>query len=115
MKVQLREYIGFVENFTNEVDIMTKSFFVVISYAPAAISITGGLGNILRRRKSSDAAVMQTRFEEDRTQIEQRIAVVEQGLNRIGVRTVPLGTSEIVELFYHLFNPAESNRALPMQ
>jgi hypothetical protein len=114
MKVQLREYIGFVENFTNEVDIMTKSFFVVISYSPATLRVAGGLGNILRRKKT-DPALMQTRFEEDRSQIEQRIAVVEQGLNRVGVRTVLLGTNEVIELFYHLFNPGESNRTLPMQ
>lgn len=115
MRIQLREYIGFVENFTNETDIMTKSFFVVISYIPATLSIKGGLGNIWRRRTSQDEAITQTRFEEDRTQIEQRIAVVEQGFNRIGIRTVLLGTNEVIELFYHLFNPGESSRAVPMK
>ncbi len=115
MKVQLREYIEFVENFTNEVDIMTKSFFVVVSYAPATLSVTGGLGNILRRKKSNDAALAQTRFEEDKSQLEQRVAVVEQGLGRIGVRTILLGTNEVIELFYHIFNPGETNRALPME
>lgn len=115
MKVQLHEYIGFVENFTNEVDIMTKSFFVVISYAPALISTKGGLRNILRRKTSNDAVILQTRFEEDRSQIEQRIAVVEQGLHRIGVRIVLLGTNEVIELFYHLFNPGETNQAPPIE
>lgn len=114
MKVQLREYIGFVENFTSEVDIMTKSFFVVISYSPATLDVKGGITKIFSK-KDVDPQVAQTRFEENRTQIEQRIAVVEQGLNRIGVRTVMLGTDEVVELFYHLFNPGEHNSALPVQ
>lgn len=111
MRVQLREYIGFVEQFTSEVDIMTKSFFVVIPYSPAAIDLQGGLKNVFRGQSKNDEALQQTRFEEDRTQLEQRIAVVEQGLNRIGVRTVILGTNEIVELFYHLFNLSENNEA----
>lgn len=111
MKVQLREYIGFVENFTKEVDVMTKSFFVVVSYAPSVITMNAGLSGLLRGRGSGDAAAAQTRFEEDRTQIEQRIAVVEEGLNRIGVRTVLLGTNEVIELFYHLFNPGEHTQA----
>lgn len=115
MQVQLREYIGFIENFTTETDIMTKSFFVVVSYAPAGISLKGGLGNIWRGKHSKDAAVEQARFEEDRTQLEQRVAVVEEGLNRIGVHTVLLGTKEVVELFYHLFNPGESNTAPPLR
>ncbi len=112
MKVQLREYIGFVENFTTEVDIMTKSFFVVISYSPVTLDVKGGLTNVFG--KKGEKKTPQMRFEEDRTQIEQRIAVVEQGLARLGVRTVLLGTNEVVELFYHLFNPKEHNKALPV-
>ena len=114
MRVQLREYIGFIEHFTIETDIMTKSFFVVISYAPSGVRLKGGLGGIWRGKRSNNAAVEQTRFEEDRTQLEQRVAVVEEGLNRIGVRTVLLGTSEIIELFYHLFNPGEASQAPPV-
>lgn len=118
MRVQLREYIGFVENLTNEVEIMTKSFFVVISYTPTSLNLSGGvssLGNVFRKKTNDEVdAASLARFDEDRTQIEQRIAVVTQGLNRIGVRTVTLGTNEIIELFYHLFNPGESNKALPV-
>jgi len=114
MRVQLREYIGFVEHFTTEVEIMTKSFFVVIAYSPVAIDIKGSVTGLFGK-KQRDPNLAQTRFEEDRTQIEQRIAVVEQGLNRIGVRTVVLGTNEVVELFYHLFNPGENKRDLPIQ
>jgi type IV secretory pathway VirB4 component len=118
MRVQLREYIGFVENLTNEVEIMTKSFFVVIAYTPSTINLSSGIsgiGNVFRTKTSSEAdAESLARFEEDRTQIEQRVAVVTQGLNRIGVRTVTLGTNEIIELFYHLFNPGEHNKALPV-
>lgn len=118
MRVQLREYIGFVENLTNEVEIMTKSFFVVIAYTPSSINLSGGIsgiGNVFRTKSASEADTESlARFDEDRTQIEQRIAVVTQGLNRIGVRTVTLGTNEIIELFYHLFNPEEHNKALPV-
>ena len=111
MRMQLREYIGFVEHFTTDVDIMTKSFFVVVSYASAPIDIRAGVMSLLQKDAARDAARTQTRFEEDRTQLEQRIAVVEEGLNRIGIRTALLGTDEVVELFYHLFNPGESAKA----
>ncbi|MBI4086882.1 hypothetical protein HY416_02785 [Candidatus Kaiserbacteria bacterium] len=114
MRIQLREYIGFIENFTNEVDIMTKSFFVVVPYTGGAIRVKGGIGGMLKGSLSKDAAATQRRFEEDRMQIEQRIAVVEQGLAHVGVRTVLLGTNELVELFYHIFNPGETNQALPV-
>lgn len=116
MRVQLREYIGFVENFTKEVDIMTKSFFVVVPYTPPVLNVKRGLSGIFPGKGTrNDPALAQTRFEEHRTQIEQRLSVVEQGLNRIGVRTIALGTDEVIELFYHLFNPFDQGGSAPMQ
>lgn len=51
-------------------------------------------------------------FQEHRTQLEQRVSVVEQGLVRCGVRTAELGTEEVVELFYKLFNPGETEKPI---
>ena len=111
MRVQLREYIEFIRTFTSEVDIMTKSFFVVIPYTPAAISMSGGIKGLIPKKKEQQATFDPVRFAEDRSQLEQRITVVEQGLSRIGIRTIPLGNDEITELFYHLFNPGETAKA----
>lgn len=110
MQVQLREYIDFIEKFTTEVDVMTKSFFVVIPYAPTA-SVEKGITSMFGTKQKGDDLAAQ-RFEEHRMQIEQRIGIVSQGLNRVGVRTAVLGTEEVTELFYHLYNPNESNNAL---
>ncbi len=52
-------------------------------------------------------------FEEYRSQLEQRVGVVEQGLVRCGVRVAELGTEEVVELFYKIFNPGDTEK--PMQ
>jgi type IV secretory pathway VirB4 component len=116
LKIQTREYIEFVKTFTENSNIMTKSFFVVIPYSAAALSATGGFGavgesftGLLGRKKSAEDSRKDatTQFEELRTQLEQRISVVEQGLTRMGVRVVELGTEEVIELFYKIFNPGE--------
>ncbi len=39
MRIQLREYIQFVKTFTTEVDVMSKSFFVVVPYTPVAANL----------------------------------------------------------------------------
>ncbi len=51
-------------------------------------------------------------FEEYRSQLEQRVSIVEQGLIRTGVRTVLLGTEEVIELYYKIFNPGETEKPL---
>ena len=110
MRIQLREYIEFIRTFTTEVDIMAKSFFVVVPYSPAGVDVERGLSSLLSSGKI-DQATNDERFMEHRSQLEQRISVVEQGLARIGVRSIPLGTDEIIELFYHLFNPGDEHHA----
>ena len=110
MRTQLREYIEFINSFTIQVDIMSKNFFVVIPYSPAAVELKG-LGRLLEPLTGGKKKDRQSKFFEDRTQLEQRVSVVEQGLNRIGVRTTPLGTEELIELFYHIFNPEDMSSA----
>ncbi len=113
LKIQLREYINFIRGFTEGVNIMEKSFYVVVPYSPPVMqsasgasskifSIFGG-GKDSREEKRQELLT----FEENRTQIEQRVSVVTQGLSRSGVRSVPLGTEELIELFYKIFNPDE--------
>ena len=54
-------------------------------------------------------------FEESRTQLEQRIGSVSQGLVRCGVRTIQLGTQEIIEIFFKTFNPGELEKPMMPQ
>lgn len=114
MKIQIREYIGFVKNFTENSNIMTKSFFVVIPYDPPMIASGSKIiGNFLGARRNSDSSLEKTSsFEEHRMQLEQRVSVVEQGLVSAGIRTVGLGTEEAVELFYKIFNPGDTEKPI---
>ena len=116
MKIQTREYIEFIKKFTETTNIMTKSFFIVISYDPAVINIKGGLGGKLFKKKDTadDVQLNKASLEENRTQLEQRIAVVEQGLVRCGIRVIRLGTEEVIELFYKIFNPGETEKPIKL-
>src|SRR3989338_8225123 len=113
-KLQTREYIEFVKSFTENTNIMTKSFFIVVPYATTIINKKGAAGifrkgNSEKQKKSAAEA-----FDESRTQLLQRMSVVEQGLTRAGIRVVPLGTEEIVELFYKIFNPGDTEKPIQL-
>lgn len=116
MKIQIREYIAFIKDFTERANIMSKNFFIVVPYDPALIargsSIGESLGALLPGRSSGSTTLTDEQFEQYRTQLEQRISVVEQGLVRTGVRIATLGTEEVIELFYKLFNPGELEKPL---
>lgn len=116
MKIQIREYIAFIKDFTQRANIMSKNFFIVVPYDPAIINRGGGigstLGSLLPSGGSATATLTNEQFEQYRTQLEQRVSVIEQGLVRTGVRVVSLGTEEVIELFYKLFNPGELEKPL---
>ena len=111
MRIQLREYIEFIRTFTKEVDIMSKNFFIVVPYTPTEIDFSANLSSMFSKRKN--VKIDENKFQEHRTQLEQRTNLVEQGLNRIGVRTIMLQSEELVELFYHIFNPSDVTGSAP--
>jgi type IV secretory pathway VirB4 component len=115
MRVQIREYIEFVKNFTESANIMSKSFFVVVSYTPSAFSGDEGiLSSIAQKAGRGKLKDKNKSFEESRTQLEQRMSVVEQGLLRTGIRVARLGTEEMIELLYKMFNPGELEKPIPL-
>jgi len=117
MKIQIREYIQFIKSFTENANIMTKNFFIVVPYTPAIISRSAGknvLSTFSFGQKSASPAVKDADFEENRSQLEERLSVVEQGLVRSGIRVARLGTEEAIELFYKAFNPGETEKPLKL-
>jgi type IV secretory pathway VirB4 component len=117
MKIQVQEYIGFIKNFTENTNIMTKHFFVVVPYSPATLQGKSSVTSLFGKKKTVEEKKVSTQevFEEHRTQLEQRLSVVEQGLVRSGVRVAQLGTEEIVELFYKIFNPGDAEKPIQLQ
>jgi len=116
LKIQIKEYIGFVKNFTENQNIMSKTFFVVIPFMP--VSFGGkkeGLGSFLPSANKKEIKSAKTdNFEENRMQLEQRVSVVQQGLLRCGIKSASLGTEEAIELFYKLFNPGDMEKPIKL-
>ena len=114
MKLQIREYIAFIRDFTDRANIMSKNFFIVVPYDPALIGqgTKSALKSLLPGTKVEAATLTDEQFQEYRVQLEQRVGVIEQGLIRTGVRVALLGTEEVIELFYKLFNPGELEKPM---
>lgn len=125
LKIQTKEYIEFIRTFTDEVNIMTKTFFIVVPYTETILrggnkimdGLFGGSGNdkeIKEAAKSKDALELAS-FEEKRTQLDQRVGVIISGLGGMGIRASELKTDQVVELFYKTFNPGDISQGIKLE
>jgi type IV secretory pathway VirB4 component len=110
LKLQTKEYIDFIRNFTDSVSIMTKTFFIVVPYTHTILKSDSVniFKNIFgRKSKEEERLAQEEDFEEKRSQLEERVSVIEQGLNRCGIKSAELKTEEVIEVFYKVFNPGD--------
>ena len=120
LKIQTAGYINFIREFTEQVSIMRKTFYVVIPYEEAALSakkgFLGGLfGSGKKPKKASGKSDADISFEERQTQLDERVNVVSSGLESCGARTERLKTEEVIELFYRTFNPGDIQPAVRLE
>jgi hypothetical protein len=110
LKIQTEEYIKFIKDFTESTNIMTKHFFLVIPLVPtkSGEKKSGVMDKVLPTSKTPETDDSEKAFSEERSQLEQRVALVQQGLSRMGIRSAQLKTEDEVELFYRVFNPGDA-------
>jgi len=110
LRIQIREYVEFIKNFVKTTNIVSKTFYIIVSYALAGI----GGGNFLDKifGKKTVPVAGDSQFDENKLQLQQRADVVRQGLVRSGIRIVSLNTEELIELFYKIFNPGELEKEI---
>ena len=109
LRIQTREYISFIQKFNETYDVMSKYFYIVIPYG-AGFSLgtgSGVLGGLFGSKKQGPSLTEAEAFEEKRTQLEQRVAVITGGLESMGIECWLLDTPALIELYQKTFNPGE--------
>ena len=108
MKVQLHEYMNFIKELTTKINIMEKSFFVVVLYIPASLSIKKG--GMLSFGKKETFTEKNVSFVEHKSQLDERVSFVTQGIQGTGVKAQRLDTEALIELYYTTFNPGDTQK-----
>ncbi|MFH1643310.1 MAG: hypothetical protein ABH967_01575 [Patescibacteria group bacterium] len=105
LKIQTAEYRNFVQELISKGSIMSKSFYVVIPFTLIEIP---GAGDGLFSKKSKEE-ISEERLKRGKSQLWQRMEFVAMGLRRCGLKSVPLNTSELIEIFWSLHHPEEAS------
>ncbi len=105
----MEDYIFNIRGLLEDVNIMSKSFYVIVPYFVQAVSKDNIASKISSLLKASEDVVQSSAdYETHKRDLLQRTNLVAQGLAQIGVRAAVLSTQELIELYYGSYNIDEA-------
>ena len=107
LKIQTREYQEFIKSLVEVGSIMAKTFYTIIPFVPFELTKVETYKKLLAK-PTARKPLTEEEFYRYRSQLWQRMEFVALGLKRCGLRAVPLTTRELVELFWGVHHPEES-------
>lgn len=117
LKVQIKEYIEFIKTLVSITNVMSKRFYVVVSYSAGPVEadkafakITEFLPFMKQTKEGEKEKKEEMDFEAKKMQLRHRVDAVTSGLRPTGVRCVRLATEELLELYYNLYNPEKTEK-----
>lgn len=117
----MEDYIGYIENLAEQVNIMDKTFYVIVPYFPVSSTqteqqkltssknfITGFVG--LFGNKEAHVVINENDLNVAKDELRNRDQAVLSGLMQCSVQGLPLDTQELIELLYDTYNPDTATR-----
>ena len=111
LNVLMDDYINFIDVLSQEANIMDKSFFIIVPYFPAGDlsnvrdQAKGFFGKIFAKPQTGPTKIDEATYQKARDEIGNNVNLVTSGLFQMGVKSVPLSTKELGELYYNIYNP----------
>ncbi|MCP6718453.1 MAG: hypothetical protein KJI70_02865 [Patescibacteria group bacterium] len=103
LKIQITEYQKFIREMIRGSAIMSKQFFVIVPFSLIELPRLTA-----EEKKQKTSSLTEEKFQRAKNQLWQRLEFVALGLRRCGLQSVPLNTSELIELFWSLYHPEEA-------
>jgi type IV secretory pathway VirB4 component len=108
LRIQIVEYRKYIQSLVEIANIMSKTFYIVVPFSPVESNLAPTerfkIGKEAARKQGS-LKHTEKDFKRYKSQLAQRVSHVQNGLSGVGIKMVPLETSELIELYYTLYNP----------
>lgn len=114
----MEDYIGYMDNLSQQTNIMDKKFYVVIPFFPVAETQAAlnqsknfltGFGGLFDK-KEQHVIINEQALENAKTELKNRVQAVLGGLQQASIQGLPLDTQELIELYYDTYNPDTATR-----
>ena len=108
LRVKMQEYIEYIKQMSQEVNIMDKNFYIIIGYEPMKLS-EGLFGRFARSfRPTKFIKQKQEEFLKNRKILTARVDQVSSKLGGLDLKVDMLNTEQLIALMYNSYNPDTS-------
>jgi len=114
------DYVAFLSDIAQQTNIMSKRFYLVISYPEPDEDIRSalnqskgfftGMVGLFSKSTTPHVVIDENTLENAKTELRNRVQATMQGLLECGVQSLPLDTQELIELYYDAYNPDTASR-----
>jgi hypothetical protein len=118
----MEDYIGYIDNISQQANIMDKKFYIVIPYFPneeaaaknplnlnQSKNFFTGLGSMFSK-KEAHVTINEADLESAKTELRNRVQSLLNGLLQASIQGLPLDTQELIELYHNAYNPDTATR-----
>lgn len=115
----MEDYINFMDQLSQQTNIMDKKFYVVIPFFPtadlqktfeASKGLFDGLKKMFGNKPSQQININEADLAKAKDELRNRVQAVLGGLMQCGIQGLPLDTQELIELYYDSYNPDTATR-----
>lgn len=106
LKAQMSSYRQYIQELVDLGDIMTKRFYVVVTYSPdpgETKTFFQRLNQVIR--PGALIKLSQSNFDKQKHELDIRVSQVGGQLASMGLKAVQLDTQSLIELYYSIYNP----------
>jgi len=103
LQIQADDYINFMRSLVEVANIMSKEYYVVISYHRTTVKNPSGFMSLFQHQGTPK--ISRAEFDRFRGELNSRANTIANGLSQLGLNITALDTQQLIELFYSLYNP----------
>ena len=110
IKKQIKQYRQFIENTVKENEVLDKSFYITIPFS----SLELGLGGVLGKSVGKKGLPFSKEYilTKAKTNLYPKKEQIVRQFGRLGLKATQLNNQQLIELFYHIYNPESHGQKL---
>ena len=111
LRMQTEEYVAYVKKLLEFGNIMNKTFYAIVPFSAGVIEKAGAMSKIKNLIVPGQKILAsKQKFFTESQELNERVMRVESEFSSMGLRTMRLKTSELVELLFNSYNVATAQQ-----